>query len=248
MKRPLRPTWKGIVLTIFVLGMHSAVLLTVFSAVYFWQHKELYKDDFADFSRSVIGDEATAHLDDWYLKAEDRFDRTKFAIFGGNTNPFKKPDPTQFVASSPPREETPQQVLEKVVLASAEDLVEPIAPPPPAAPIPLYLPPIRRANPDTGEGIWTTAGLPRTSPDDILMAKTYIRPDKDRPYASVGIALFDHRRTWLHIVGGTDSPGGDLGVKGPGVIYDGDLKNLLAAWNGGFQGPHGGFGMIADGK
>jgi len=62
-----------------------------------------------------------------------------------------------------------------------------------------------------------------------------------------GVLLLDKRRVRLHITGGTESPGGDLGVHGPGVIPDADRSTLLAAWNGGFRGPHGGFGMYADG-
>jgi hypothetical protein len=80
------------------------------------------------------------------------------------------------------------------------------------------------------------------------MAKTFIRPDKARPYASVGVLLLDKRRIRLHLTGGTEDPGGDRGVKGPGVIPGADRPALLAAWNGGFRGPHGGYGMVADGK
>jgi hypothetical protein len=112
------------------------------------------------------------------------------------------------------------------------------------------LPPITQlsTSPEEGEGVWTTAGLPMSSPDDVLMAKTFLHPDRSRPYSTVGVLLSDKRRIRLHMVGGTDDPGGDLGVHGPGVIPD-DLKStLLVAWNGGFRGPHGGFGMYADGQ
>ena len=51
-----------------------------------------------------------------------------------------------------------------------------------------------------------------------------------------------------HITGGTEDPGGDRGVKGPGIIPDADRPDLLVAWNGGFKGPHGGYGMVADGR
>jgi hypothetical protein len=104
-----------------------------------------------------------------------------------------------------------------------------------------------QSSPVEGEGTWITAGLPRSAPDDMLMAKTFIRPDSARPYSTVGILLVDKRRVRLHITGGTESPGGDLGVHGLGVIPDSDRSTLLAAWNGGFRGPHGGFGMYADG-
>jgi hypothetical protein len=80
------------------------------------------------------------------------------------------------------------------------------------------------------------------------MAKTFIRPDPARPYATLGALLLDHRRIRLNMVGGTDQPGGDRGVHGPGVMSAEDVPDLLAAWNGGFQGPHGNYGMVADGK
>jgi len=117
-------------------------------------------------------------------------------------------------------------------------------------PAPLQPPKVipLRDNPEPGEGVWTTVGLPRSSPDDMLMAKTFIRPDKSRPFAMAGILLIDARRVRLHITGGTADPGGDRGVKGPGVIPSEAQPKLLAAWNGGFKGPHGGFGMFADGK
>jgi hypothetical protein len=114
----------------------------------------------------------------------------------------------------------------------------------------MVLPVVRQvsASLEPGEGVWTTDGLPATSPDDVLMAKTFVRPDLERPYSLVGILLIDHRRVRLHMTGGTKDPGGDLGVHGPGRIPDAELANLLAAWNGGFRGPHGGFGMYADGR
>ncbi|KAA0239761.1 hypothetical protein EDM76_02870 [bacterium] len=58
----------------------------------------------------------------------------------------------------------------------------------------------------------------------------------------------DARRIRLHMTGGTVDPGGDRGVKGSGNIPADQYVNLLAAINGGFKGPHGGFGMYADGK
>ena len=58
------------------------------------------------------------------------------------------------------------------------------------------------------------------------MAKTFIRPDTARPYASVGVLLLDKRRIRLHLMGGTQDPGGDRGVKGPGAIPEAEKKNL----------------------
>ena len=68
-----------------------------------------------------------------------------------------------------------------------------------SVPKPLVLPDVKplRDNPEAGEGVWTTSGLPRSTPTDMLMAKTFVRPDKSRPYALVGVLLLDSRRIRL---------------------------------------------------
>ena len=225
------------------MGLLAALVLLMGMA---YTQRARYTDHVAELSRDLIGDENTARVESWYLSLQDRFDRLKYEVFGGSTNPFGKEGASV------------QTLLDPLVLEIAD--LRPYGSPPavqaPSAPVvrpepaPLQLPETRplRANPEQGEGVWTTAGLPRSSPDDMLMAKTFIRPDAARPYALVGVLLLDTRRVRLHITGGTEDPGGDRGVKGSGVIPDVDRKDLLAAWNGGFRGPHGGFGMYADGK
>jgi hypothetical protein len=210
-------------------------------AAFAYTQRDEYTDDIAELSRSVIGDENTAHLESWYFAVQDRADRLKYSVFGGETNPFVGDEELVALAeASAPHE---------VTIYVPEPREEPvyIAPPTPA---PLVLPATQALRDDlqAGEGVWTTEGLPLSSPDNVLMAKTFIRPDKARPYASVGVLLLDKRRIRLHLTGGTEDPGGDRGVKGPGVIPGADRPALLAAWNGGFRGPHGGYGMVADGK
>ena len=63
------------------------VLALVLGAGYVLKDRYAYRG--AEFSRSVIGDEATARVESWYLSVEDRVDRTKFSLFGGDTNPFE---------------------------------------------------------------------------------------------------------------------------------------------------------------
>lgn len=207
-----------------------------------YSQKDVYADNLADFSRQVIGDENTARLESIYFSFEDKTAQLKYRIFGGSANPFgESTRSSRFPAW------TADQSLEDPQLTWLDVVAAPIAP---LAPAPLRLPDTQplRASLAAGEGVWTTDGLPRSTPDDVLMAKTFIRPDPTRPYASVGVLLLDKRRIRLHITGGTEDPGGDLGVKGPGLIPDGQRKDLLAAWNGGFKGPHGSYGMYADGK
>jgi hypothetical protein len=211
-----------------------------------YTQKDRYTDRVADLSRNVIGDENTAKVESWYFRIQDRTDKVKYRLLGGRTNPFNE---NVVVVQFVPRSPAPK-ILVNLYRASGDvapsmfELLQLTKPPAMALPKTQQL----RDSPEAGEGVWTTAGLPRSAPDDMLMAKTFIRPDKSRPYALVGVLLLDQRRIRLHVVGGTIDPGGDVGVKGPGTLADGDLKNLLAAWNGGFKGPHGGFGMVADGK
>jgi hypothetical protein len=196
----------------------------------------------ADTGRRVLGDEKWARVESWYFQFEDRTDKLKYRLFGAEADPFVVEDHFDWVAR--PEGKTYTYYV-GTIGASVLSLTPDIFMPPP-----LQLPKTTplRDNPDPGEGVWTTAGLPHSTPTDILMAKTFIKPDRSRPYATVGVLLLDSRRIHLHITGGTVDPGGDRGVKGPGVIAADQLPKLLVAWNGGFKGPHGGYGMVADGK
>ncbi len=208
-----------------------------------YTQKDKYSDDAADLSRKLIGDENTARVEGWYFAAKDRTDRLKYRVIGGDTNPFDESAAVvQYVDK--PMGRTILVDLSRPIDTSGLSIPNLFKPRPMEPPKTIAL----RDSLEAGEGVWTTAGLPRTSPADMLMAKTFIRPDKTRPYASVGVLLIDARRVRMKVVGGTVDPGGDRGVKGPGIIPPGDQKNLLMAWNGGFKGPHGGFGMVAEGK
>ena len=232
-----RPFWrvtkKRIALGVLSIGFAAMGAL--------YTQKDTLAPQVADAGRNVIGDENWAKVESYWFRIDDRINKTKYRLLGGDTNPFvlgveidyvpREPAKTFYVYVGPG---LPAFGL------TAEEL----------APTPLHLPktsPLRDTL-ESGEGVWTTAGLPHTSPTDILMAKTFVRPDKSRPYALVGVLLIDSRRIRLNITGGTLDPGGDRGVKGPGVIPAEAQSKLLVAWNGGFKGPHGSYGMLADGK
>jgi len=236
----LRLTWRRV-----VLGVLAALVLTLGFA-YTQRHE--YSDDAADLSRSLIGDENTARIEGWYLAGQDRVDRWKYSVFGGSTTPFE--DEATLAALARTERDVAAEMAAAIVPDPLETATHYFVPYVPPKPKPLQLPVTVALRDDlgAGEGVWTTEGLPRTSPDDVLMAKTFIRPDKVRPYASVGLLLLDQRRVRLHLMGGTEHPGGDRGVRGPGVIPVSERSLLVAAWNGGFQGPHGGYGMVANGK
>ncbi len=229
-------TWKRAMLVVAMMGAAATGVV--------YTQKDAIAPKAADLSRKVIGDENTARLEGWFFKVEDRVDKLKYRVLGGEENPFDVPEvQVQFVPKPAPREIpffAGSNSRPGGQLLTADAL----------GPLPLSLPATKllMSEPQPGEGVWTTAGLPRSSPGDMLMAKTFIRPDRSRPYASVGVLLVDSRRVHLKMVGGTAEPGGDRGVRGPGIIPKDDYKQLLVAFNGGFKGPHGGYGMVANGK
>ncbi|MEP6870977.1 MAG: phosphodiester glycosidase family protein [Anaerolineaceae bacterium] len=226
-------TKRRVVLAFAFLGIVGLV------AVY--TQKDKVAPQVADTGRTVVGDENWAKVESYFFQVEDRIAKAKYRVLGGQTNPFATSVEVEFVPRVEAR--TWSYYIGPLLAApglTAEDL----------APTPLVLPKTTplRDNLEAGEGIWTTAGLPRSAPNDVLMAKTFVRPDKSRPYALVGVLLIDSRRIRLNMTGGTVDPGGDRGVKGPGIIPSEAQSKLLVAWNGGFKGPHGSYGMIADGK
>lgn len=233
--RRRRLTWKR--------GLLGGVVLFIFAGGLAYTQKDQITPKAADLSRRLIGDERTARIEGWFFDLEDRADKVKYRLLGGAEDPFDVPEiQVQFIAKPEAREVTffvgTRPVTGQTLTAEA------------LGPLPLTPPKttLILGDPQPGEGAWTSQGLPRSTPADALMTKTFIRPDRSRPYASVGILLVDSRRVHLKMMGGTAEPGGDRGVRGPGVIPKEDHKTLLVAFNGGFKGPHGGFGMVANGK
>lgn len=218
----------------------AVVGLAMLGALY--SQKETLAPQVADTGRKVVGDENWAKVESYFFRVEDRIAQAKYRVMGADTNPFGIGVEVEFVPRAEARTWTYHvgPAIAAAPVLTAESF----------APKPLVLPkttPLRETL-ETGEGVWSTAGLPRTTPTDVLMAKTFVRPDKSRPYALVGVLLIDSRRIRLNMTGGTIDPGGDRGVRGPGTIPAAEQSELLVAWNGGFKGPHGGYGMIADGK
>ncbi|MCC6961291.1 MAG: phosphodiester glycosidase family protein [Dehalococcoidia bacterium] len=228
-------SWKRLILA------SLALMFLVAGAAY--TQKDQITPKAANLSRALIGDERTARVEGWFFSLEDRSNKLKYRVLGGAEDPFEVREiQVQFVPREAPREVTFFVGTTRHIGQSltAEAL----------GPLPLTPPKtmLIQSSPQPGEGVWTPQGLPRSTPADTMMTKTFIRPDKSRPYASVGILLVDSRRVHLKMVGGTAEPGGDRGVRGPGIIPKEDYKTLLVAFNGGFKGPHGGFGMVANGK
>ncbi len=195
-----------------------------------------YPAQAADFLRDRLGYDTVFELESAVFSVQDQVNQAKYSLLGQGGDPsggaIEAVQPAVNMSHRSGNQAAPIEPESMPAFA-----IDPV----PAKPAPMVLPEIQPLGVPlrAGEGGWRLDDLPRTSADDMLMAKASIRPDRSRPYAVVQALLFDQRRIDLHIVGGTKHPGGDRGVAGPGLIPQEDVPNLLAAWNGGFQGIHG---------
>lgn len=177
----------------------------------------------ADEFRALLGPQATAQIESWYLGVQDHIHQIQYQLSG-------KPSAAPWSGAGSPADDLSHHRL------------------PNAMPLPAITPLIQPALP--GEGAWTIDGLPPPGPGEPpLVAKTFLRPDPARPYAIVTLLQFDMRYLTLHLVAGKTEPGGPLGHKGPGVIPAADQQSgaLFAAFNGGFKYSDGRYGLMADG-
>jgi hypothetical protein len=192
-------------------------------------------------SRRLIGSHNTVRLEGVYFGAEDAGRRLKYRLFGGGSgsplsHAVQQREPT-WAAAPPSRDLT----------------IEPAGPPAPDAP-PPPVPTLYSHATSQGEGVWASVRLAGplltgfTARHPVFT--TFLRPDADRPYATVTLATFDAASVSLHLVAGTREPGGALGVHGQGSI-PGPIREsgtLIAAFNGGFGWDDGHYGMIVDGQ
>ena len=103
----------------------------------------------------------------------------------------------------------------------------------------------------SGEGNWNVLEQAHAPYSYLpLSARAFIRPDPAYPYAVVSVLQFDTRFSRLHVVSGTQEPGGPVGNHGAGVIPSADQAGnaLLATLNGGFKYADGAYGLMTNGK
>jgi len=201
----------------------GAVSMLLLIAVLATQLNGVFGGWLADELRAVLGPQATAQIESWFLGVQDSFNQAKYQISG-------KPASAPWSPPSESNSDTPPNVRQRAMpLPTIASLIQPALP---------------------GEGVWTTDGLPPPSPNQPrLAAKTFLRPDPARPYAVVTLLQLDLRYLSLHIVAGKNEPGGPLGHHGSGVIPQADRQNdsLFAAFNGGFKYADGHYGLMTQG-
>jgi hypothetical protein len=130
--------------------------------------------------------------------------------------------------------------------AALRELRDPDTGWPPPALEPVFKTPLE------GEGQWVPLDEPFVLKNPGLpapLAFTFVRVDRDRPYAQVFVTLWDPRQVELHTMTGTVEPKSATGETGPGIVPRKPevMGRLLGGFNGGFQATHGEFGMMAEG-
>lgn len=183
----------------------------------------------ADILRATLGPTITAQIESWYLGTADLAHQAQYKLQGQQAAaPWQVSNMTPAPISSTPSGHT-MPTFAPMSLTPLSPLISPALP---------------------GEGTWITQNFSTptaTIPSLPIIAKTFYRPDPVRPYAVITMLQFDTRFVQLHMLAGTDEPGGPLGVHGSGVIPQADQQALLAAFNGGFKYADGQYGMTVNG-
>ncbi len=183
----------------------------------------------ADGLRSVFGPEFVAELESASFRIQDSVNRARYQVSGGQPqlNWEQSSDATDLKSDKP------------VKVASSKPLAAP------AKPTDTAVTALSPGHLDWQAYGATLNGMP-------LMARAFVKPDPDRPYAQAALVRIDLSQVQLHLLPGTDEPVAAKpipGFKRPGFIPIGDQApdRLLAAFNGGFKAIHGHYGMMAEG-
>jgi hypothetical protein len=197
----------------------------------------------ADWLRGVIGNEPVAQLEAVAFEAKD--DVRHLEYISGIERPAA---PWQAVAVEVAPTDTPVPVATSTLVPTLSPAtVTPISTSTPIDVAWRPSPVISTVGTLKGEGVWTPY-INRYSSEPIAY-RTFIQPDKDRPYSIVAIVAFDLKQTRLHYVLGTEEPSVPQGLHGTGKIANEYRAPgvLVSAFNGGFKATHGHFGAMADG-
>ncbi|MCK6573514.1 phosphodiester glycosidase family protein [Myxococcota bacterium] len=197
-----------------------------------------------DTARSLpfIGPERIYALEEVFFRLADLFQTTRYKLLGGSPAGLD-------AAAAPTDAAAPTEAEPSAEAPETAGVEDPHGPWPierPPADI-VKLPVVDPVLP--GEGHWrpfTFGAAAGRSGAPPLFWRTTLRADPERPDAITELVLADGRQVALKMVGGTEHPRSSTGEVGTGRVPAGDRDSTLAAFNGGFQAIHGGYGMAVD--
>ncbi len=194
----------------------------------------------ADALRAVLGVGPVAQIESISDGLRDTINRYRFS--SGTPQPqiswsVASPSPTQEAAPTPA----------PTMQSSAGTALTPTASPPEAKPGELA-PAVNAITADPQIG-WQPYG---PEPNGLpVMARALLMVDAQRSYAGVALVRIDLSQAQLHMMPGTIEPGHPSGIgrviPDLGMVPPADQSSLIAAFNGGFKGAHGHFGMMVNG-
>lgn len=203
----------------------------------------------ADVARNVLGTENVAKLEDEVYGVADTFNQWRYK---DNAPPSYWTDPAMASAVTPAPAPSGtgagasnKSALGMPISADGGVAIGEQSGFPPASFSPMVTSFFGKAD---GQWIPIADDVEPNAP--AVMAKTLVHPDPTRPYAQVAIVAIDLARVRITSVPGTEEPASQSvrRAERPGKIPDADHANLIAAFNGGWQAVHGGYGMMVDGR
>jgi hypothetical protein len=200
----------------------------------------------ADLLRAVVGPAPVALLESASYHFQDVFNQVRSQINGGQS---------EIQWASQPQSNT----VTTTVVSTATPMPIPNTPPaiakvPLAQNIPTTTPkatsaPSNAVVVDPPQIGWQAYG-PETNGQPI-MARTMQLLDPTRSYTGVALVRIDLSKLQLHMMPGNVEPAHPSGINQAipdlGMIPPADQSSLIAAFNGGFKGVHGHFGMMVNG-
>jgi hypothetical protein len=200
----------------------------------------------ADDLRVIFGPEFVAQLESASFRLQDIVNRARYQASGGQPqlNWAQDTVTTTLQIKRPAKAASTQAVI----IASARPGAVANPQSPDAAPAQPDVTAITAPSP--ASLAWQAYGAVVNGTP--IMARSFVKPDPDRPYAQAALVRIDLAQVQLHLMPGTVEPIAAAAlphVKRPGYIPAADQNpdRLLAAFNGGFKAIHGHFGMMVDG-
>jgi len=200
----------------------------------------------ADELRAIFGPEVVAQLESASFRIQDTVNRARYQASGGQS----QLNWDQNTVTTTLQIKRPVKIAPMVVTKTTgqkpgiADTLHPTL----AAPAQSDFTVVTAPSPANLE--WQPYG-PLVNGEPI-MARSFVQPDPDRPYAQAAVVRIDLSQIQLQLMPGTVEPVAPkpiLGFKRSGTIpaVDQNPDSLLAAFNGGFKAVHGHYGMMVDG-
>ncbi len=193
----------------------------------------------ADSLRAIFGPGPVGMLESVSFQLQDTFNQARSQLDGGGAQiSLSSPQPTAIAITAPPPTQTPV-VIQNTAVPEATPVV-------PATPTAI---PTRDILVDAPQIGWQSYGPSENGVP--IMANTLIKLDPSRSYSAVALVRIDLSRLQLHLMAGYLEPAhpSQISILIPelGKVPSVDQSHLIAAFNGGFKGINGRYGMMVNG-